>query len=151
MLKIIISGFIGGLSLFIYVYIGIRVSIDSIIEGLNAIIIMQSIMLGIYSASLSIIASLHDTELVKKLLRNESSSKKEIMNLNNSAFISNVTSLLFLISFLIFHEYILTMAIVVYIYMFLVPFLLSLSLMYIFRFYYLMNLTLFNQSNHSKE
>lgn len=132
----------------IYFVFNIRISVDSMVEGINALIMLQSIILGIYSISLSIIAALHDTKLIRRLLRPKSTSREEIQNINSSAFIANIASLVLLILFLFTYEIVITNTTLIFIMQLLIPFCVTLSLLYIYEFFKIINATLFQHSEH---
>lgn len=132
----------------VYFLFDVRISIDSAIEGINSLVLLQSIMLGIYSVSLSIIAALHDTKLIRKLLRPNTNSREEIQNINSSAFATNIISLVLLIAFLFFYELIIENLFLIIIFQLLIPLFIILSLFYIYDFFKIINATLFKHNDH---
>ncbi|RPF57764.1 hypothetical protein [Abyssicoccus albus] len=148
MLKIVIALASSIIIISFYSFFNIRISIESTLQGVNSLIVLQSIILGIYSVSLSIIAALHDTTLIKKLLRPNSVSRNEIQNINNSAFLTIIISLSSLIIFLFFFEIIIKYRILVLLFQFIIPFCIMLSLLYIYDFFKIINAVLFKYSDH---
>lgn len=148
MRNLVVSIGISSVVIIMYFFFGIKISIDSTIEGINSLVLLQSIILGMYSVSLSIIAALHDTKLIRKLLRPNSASREEIQNINSSAFTTNIISLVILITFLFTYELIIANVILIFLFQLLIPLFIVLSLFYIYDFFKIINATLFKHNDH---
>lgn len=76
-----------------------KIETDDIKQAINSVITLLSISFGIYGVSMSVIAGLHDTELVQLLLRSGSKSKSELKNRNIDVLYTTLFSVFFMILF----------------------------------------------------
>lgn len=91
---LIISTIVGVLYYFFHSYI----EASDIKNTLSSIITFLSIIFAIYGVTLSILAAIHDTKLIKNLLRKGSNSKKELENANKNVLFTIIFSVLIFIS-----------------------------------------------------
>ncbi|MCJ0918727.1 hypothetical protein [Mammaliicoccus sciuri] len=96
---IIISVF---LTLIFYYFRNI-INFEDIKGAISSIITLISVNFALYGVTLSIIASIHEREVIKKLLRNGSNTKKELEQNDNKVFYSTLFSIIFFIIFQAFY------------------------------------------------
>lgn len=99
------------IGLFIYVFED-EINMNDIKTAISSAITLLTVIFAIYGITLSILSGLHDTNLVKRLLRNGSKSRKELQTDNKNVLNSTLFSIIIFIliqvvfSWIIEHEYI---------------------------------------------
>lgn len=91
--SLMISVLIG---LFIYVFED-KISMNDIKSAISSLITFLTVIFAIYGITLSILSGLHDTNLVKRLLRNGSKSRKELQTDNKNVLNSTLFSIIIFI------------------------------------------------------
>ncbi|MCJ0953351.1 hypothetical protein [Mammaliicoccus sciuri] len=92
----------------IFFYSKDHINFGDIKGALSSIITLISINFALYGVTLSVIAGIHEREVVKKLLRNGSNSKRELIKNDNKVFYSTLFSMIFFIIFQAFYKMIIS-------------------------------------------
>lgn len=92
----------------IFFYSKDHINFGDIKGALSSIITLISINFALYGVTLSVIASIHEREVIKKLLRNGSNSKRELIKNDNKVFYSTLFSMIFFIIFQAFYKMIIS-------------------------------------------
>ncbi|MCD8770768.1 hypothetical protein [Mammaliicoccus sciuri] len=136
-----------GLSIAFFVY-NQFISINDIKNSLSSIITLLSIVFAIYGVTLSTMASLYDTKLMKKLLRKGSKSKIELKDYNRKVLHTTIiTILIFILIQLLFTLLMSNIIIFTIVILISVYFLLS-SLLYMILYFDKISSVLFNHTDH---
>lgn len=92
----------------IFFYSKDHINFGDIKGALSSIITLISINFALYGVTLSVIAGIHEREVIKKLLRNGSNTKRELIKNDNKVFYSTLFSMIFFIIFQAFYKMIIS-------------------------------------------